>query len=96
MNPPAYSVASLAKRWDCSPRHIYNMIRRGQLMAFNIGRLARITAAEVERVESTVSQPPPKIPDADPVPWVQRFHIPPSERKTFDKLRKLTAKPKEK
>lgn len=44
---------SLAERWDCSERHIYNMIDRGELQAFRAGgRLIRITGAEVERWES--------------------------------------------
>jgi len=50
--PPTFSVASLAKRWGCSPGHIYNMIRKGQLQAFQIGKLHRIRAEEVQRIEA--------------------------------------------
>ena len=47
----AYRVPQLAARWGCSPGHVRNMIERGELRAFTIGRLVRIPAAEVERVE---------------------------------------------
>lgn len=52
-----YSVATLAERWGCSKRHISNMVRRGELTAFRIGKQMRFRPGEVERVEcATVSQ----------------------------------------
>lgn len=56
MNRPqvreAYRVESLAKRWECSPNHIYDMIRKGRLQHFKIGKLIRVAAAEVARIEA--------------------------------------------
>lgn len=50
----AYSVASLAKVWDCKPRTIYDLIKDNKLAAFNVGtgkKGLRVAAAEVERWE---------------------------------------------
>lgn len=49
-----YSVKALAERWQCSPRHIYDLIDAGKLSTFSIGskRGTRISDAEVERWES--------------------------------------------
>ena len=33
-----YSVSTLAARWGCSKRHISNMVKRGELTGFRIGR----------------------------------------------------------
>jgi excisionase family DNA binding protein len=63
--PAAYRVAGLAERWECSDSHIYGLIRSGQLKAFNIGKLVRISAAEVARVENAFIAPeesPPEVP----------------------------------
>jgi len=46
-----YSPETLAERWDCSPEKIRLMCRHGQLASFRLGKLIRIPAAEVERVE---------------------------------------------
>lgn len=46
-----FSVATLAERWGCSKRHISNMVRRGELTAFRIGKQMRFRPGEVERVE---------------------------------------------
>jgi excisionase family DNA binding protein len=51
----AYRVPQLADRWGCSPGHIRNLIAAGKIRAFTIGRLVRIPAAEVERVECSSS-----------------------------------------
>lgn len=49
----AWSVRRLAAAWDCSPRHIYDLIDSGQLKAFAIGeRSLRITDEEKRRCES--------------------------------------------
>jgi len=50
--PNAYTPASLAKRWKCSPRHIRNMVKRGDLEAIALGgKLLRITRDVVEAYE---------------------------------------------
>lgn len=46
-----YSVAALADRWGCSETCIRDMIHRRELSCFRAGRLIRIPAWEVERVE---------------------------------------------
>lgn len=51
--PQAWSVKRLASAWDCSPRHIYDLIDEGKLRAFAIGsRSLRITDEEKRRCES--------------------------------------------
>lgn len=48
----AHSVKSLAQRWQCSRKKIYNMIDAGDIVAFSIGpRSARISDEEVARWE---------------------------------------------
>lgn len=48
-----YSIDTLAERWGCSPSHIRKMVAAGDLTAFGIGgKLVRIAAAEVARIES--------------------------------------------
>lgn len=50
--PNAFTPASLAKRWKCSPRHIRNMVKRGDLEAIALGgKLLRITRDVVEAYE---------------------------------------------
>lgn len=48
-----YTVKTLAKRWSCSDKHVYNLIAGGQLKSFAIGlkRGTRISDAEVQRWE---------------------------------------------
>ncbi|MCO6406772.1 helix-turn-helix domain-containing protein [Hoeflea alexandrii] len=41
----------LAERWQCSTRHIRNLITDGDLPAFKIGKSWRIRAAEIEDYE---------------------------------------------
>jgi excisionase family DNA binding protein len=47
----AFTVASLARQWECSEGVIRKLIGKGQLRAFRIGVLIRIPADEVERFE---------------------------------------------
>ncbi len=51
MTDKPYTVATLAARWQCSEQHIRDIIRKNELACFRAGRLIRIPAAEVERVE---------------------------------------------
>ena len=48
-----YSPETLAERWGCTPSHVRKMVRRGDLRAFRLGgKLLRIPAVEVERIEA--------------------------------------------
>ncbi len=46
-----YSPESLAERWGCSSEKIRQMYHLGELGGFRLGKLIRIPAVEVERVE---------------------------------------------
>jgi excisionase family DNA binding protein len=46
-----YSPETLAERWGCSSEMVRQMCRRGELSFFRLGKLIRIPANEVERVE---------------------------------------------
>ena len=50
-SPPCYSTKTLADRWLCTPHHIRNLVDRGELGYFTIGRNIRIPASEVEKWE---------------------------------------------
>jgi excisionase family DNA binding protein len=42
----------IAARWQCSPRHVRNMITRGELPSFRLGgKLQRVLASDVEAFE---------------------------------------------
>lgn len=46
-----YTPKTLAERWECSEHHVRNMIDRGELPAFCIGRLPRVRGEDVEAHE---------------------------------------------
>ena len=48
----AYTVESLAARWQCSRDVVYDMIRTKRIKAFKVGRMLRISAEEVARYEN--------------------------------------------
>ena len=48
----AYTVESLAERWNCSRGMIYKMIRDKKIRVFRIGTSIRISAEEVNRYEN--------------------------------------------
>lgn len=48
----AFTVATLAERWDCSEGVIRKLIKDGELGCFRPGTLIRIPAEEVRRFES--------------------------------------------
>lgn len=60
--PNAYSPRTLALEWQCSERHIRNLIERGELNAFHLGgKLLRIEATEAEAFKArnaTIQKPP--------------------------------------
>lgn len=51
MNARPYSPESLGERWGCSAEKVRRMCHDGELSAFRLGKLIRIPASEVERVE---------------------------------------------
>ncbi len=51
MTHRAYTVASLAREWDCSEGVIRKAVAGGRLGCFRIGSLIRIPVEEVERFE---------------------------------------------
>ena len=46
-----FSPETLANRWGCSSETVRQMCRRGDLGYFRLGKLIRIPANEVDRVE---------------------------------------------
>ena len=46
-----YTPRTLADRWACTPQHVRDLIRAGELHAFRVGRMIRIRQMEVERFE---------------------------------------------
>lgn len=46
-----YTPATLAQRWACSDETIRQMIARGELRAFRVGKMWRIPAKIVEDME---------------------------------------------
>jgi excisionase family DNA binding protein len=52
-----FSPETLAERWDCSAEKVRQMVHRGELPGFRLGKLIRIPAIEVERYECAQTQP---------------------------------------
>ncbi len=46
-----YSPETLAERWGCSSEKVRQMFHLGELQGFRLGKLIRIPANEVERIE---------------------------------------------
>ncbi|WP_412550121.1 helix-turn-helix domain-containing protein [Sinorhizobium meliloti] len=47
-----FSPKTLAEHWDCSERHVRNLIGRGEIRAFRLGgKLLRIAWDKVDRFE---------------------------------------------
>lgn len=42
-----YTVAGLAARWQVTPRHIHNIMSRGEIKVLHLGRAVRIPFKEV-------------------------------------------------
>ena len=51
MSARPFSPETLAERWNCSPEKVRQMVRAGELQGFRLGKLIRIPATEVERIE---------------------------------------------
>jgi excisionase family DNA binding protein len=54
MSARPFSPETLAEHWGCSSEKIRQMCRRGDLAFFRLGKLIRIPANEVERVECLI------------------------------------------
>lgn len=48
-----YSPETLAERWQCSAEKVRQMCRNGSLAYFRLGKLMRVPAEEVARIECT-------------------------------------------
>lgn len=56
-----FTPATLAKRWECSDKHVRNLIAAGKLECFRLGgKLVRIRASDVEKFEARNSSPAPE------------------------------------
>lgn len=49
-----HDVPSIAVRWNCSEKHVRRLIQQGQLIAHRIGRLVRVTEADLLSYERSV------------------------------------------
>jgi excisionase family DNA binding protein len=49
--PRPFSPETLGERWGCSAEKVRQMCRSGELTSFRLGKLLRIPASEVERIE---------------------------------------------
>ena len=53
----AFTPATLAQRWGCSPAHVYSLVKSGKLPAFRLGaKLLRIPTQAVEDFECPTIQ----------------------------------------
>jgi excisionase family DNA binding protein len=50
-----FSPETLADRWGCSSEKIRQMCRGGELSSFRLGKLIRIPASEVDRIECQIT-----------------------------------------
>lgn len=59
MTDAVFTPATLAKRWDCSERHVRNLISAGKLVCFRLGgKLVRIRLSDVENFECQTGELP--------------------------------------
>ena len=55
-DPVAFTPRALAVRWECSERHVRNLINRGELPFFRLGeKLVRVRQSAVEAFEQCQS-----------------------------------------
>lgn len=48
---PFYIVSGIAKRWNCSDRHVRRKIASGELIAHRFGDLLRVSDADLKAYE---------------------------------------------
>ncbi|WP_417795876.1 helix-turn-helix domain-containing protein [Terasakiella pusilla] len=51
LNKRPFTPKELAKRWQCSEKHIRDLARNGELPCFKVGRMYRFTAHDIEAYE---------------------------------------------
>lgn len=51
LNQRPFTPKELAKRWQCSEKHVRNLVLRGALESFRIGKMIRVTPEAVEDYE---------------------------------------------
>lgn len=57
--PPVFTPETLAEHWQCSARHIRNLVKEGRLTAFRLGgTLLRIKREAVEEFEASNIETP--------------------------------------
>lgn len=61
MTARPFTPETLAERWNCSAQKIRNMVQNGEIVGFRLGKLIRIPAVEVERIECQQSLPPSRM-----------------------------------
>jgi excisionase family DNA binding protein len=63
MERAAWTPRQLAERWECSERHVRNLINRGELQFFRLGgKLVRIPHLAVEAFEQGEGRNPDPSP----------------------------------
>ena len=63
-----FTPESLADRWECSAEKIRKMVRSGEIASFKLGKLIRIPAVEVERIECLTDTGSPSTEGIGPSP----------------------------
>ncbi|MCV9910480.1 helix-turn-helix domain-containing protein [Brucella sp. HL-2] len=85
-----FTPATLAKRWECSEKHVRNLIKTGQLDAFRLGgKLYRIKQSAVEAFEAKATVDALPTPEADKKP-IERLD--PLKRLELANLRRMVKK----
>lgn len=56
-----YTITQLAQRWQCSTDAIYDMVRRGDIKSFRVGKAIRFTAEAVAEYEKDERRTTPHV-----------------------------------
>ncbi|WP_280139035.1 helix-turn-helix domain-containing protein [Phyllobacterium sp. OV277] len=97
VRPVVYTPKMLAQRWQCSERHIRNMIKAGLIPAFRLGgKLVRIGGDDVLKIEASASAEidadvgPSTVQISAIVPQAQQlpYRMDPLKRAKISRLRK--------
>ncbi len=79
-----FTINDVAERWECSSRHVRNMVETGQLPAFRVGKLIRIRRAVVEAIEPQILGEPPRTEESGLEPREEAADSPKPHRAWFD------------